>query len=87
MPFYFYDDTLRYTSGAHQYYCAWAEPTLRFVAVQIVATAQNPPAASTILLPSRSGRAKLSRSEERCDEEIPFRQARIINTALTLLFS
>jgi len=26
-------------------------------------------------------------SEERCDEKIPFRQARIINTALTLLFS
>jgi hypothetical protein len=30
---------------------------------------------------------KLTNSEERCDERVFFRQARIINTALTLLFS
>jgi hypothetical protein len=32
-------------------------------------------------------RVKLMNSEERCDERFLFRQARIINTALTLLFS
>jgi hypothetical protein len=32
-------------------------------------------------------RAKLMNSEERCDESFHFRQARIVNTALTLLFS